>query len=160
MAVKPTTAAGLKAAEKQAQAMELRKAGCTFEEIARQLGYSHHTGARNAVVAGLRRTLTEPAEELRTLQRERLRKLWLALYPRAIKGDEKAIDRCIRLHEQMVALDGLNKATKMEVTGKDGGPIEHADVTAERARELVKQKLEHLRKRMTGVDLVPAPSEN
>jgi hypothetical protein len=62
----------LKAKDKQLQALTLRKAGATYEQIAEAVGYRDKSGARKAVEAALRETLREPAEEVRELERMRL----------------------------------------------------------------------------------------
>src|SRR5690606_7172749 len=59
-------------AERQRDALDLRKQGYTFQEIADRIGYRHASGAHQAVMAGLRKTIQEPADELRRLELERL----------------------------------------------------------------------------------------
>lgn len=43
-------------------AIQLRIEGCTFEEIADQLGYAHRTEARKAVIDGLRQRMLDRKE--------------------------------------------------------------------------------------------------
>jgi hypothetical protein len=62
------------AAERDAQALELRAAGLSFRQIARQLGCST-TAAHRRVTRGLDRTLREPADHVRTLELQRLDQL-------------------------------------------------------------------------------------
>ena len=69
-AASPTSAYRLAAAEKQAKALELKKAGHTFVAIAAQLGYASESGARwsRAVWAKcLKSSVKQAAEEYRLL---------------------------------------------------------------------------------------------
>jgi hypothetical protein len=117
----------LSVAERQRQALELRRAGATYDQIAVKLGYKGHQGAWKAVQSALRKTLKEPAVAVRRLENDRLDRLTLALWPRAISGDLKAIDRVLRIMVRRADLNGLDAAKETRVTGKDGGKIQ-ADV--------------------------------
>jgi hypothetical protein len=60
------------ATEKRCEALELRKGGATFEQIARAVGYSGRGAACNAVQRELAALPRTPAQELLTLELERL----------------------------------------------------------------------------------------
>ena len=62
------------AAERDAQALELRAAGLSFRHLGQQLGCSTATAHRR-VVRGLDRTLREPADRVRALELHRLDQL-------------------------------------------------------------------------------------
>lgn len=96
--------AGLRAA----QALNLRKLGATYEQIARECGYAHRGTAYAAVQRELQRTLQEPADELRRLEAQRLDDLYRAMIPKALKGDGWSVDRCLRIMERRAALLGLD----------------------------------------------------
>jgi hypothetical protein len=98
----------LSAAERQVEALRLRAAGEGFDAIASVLGYAGRSGAHKAVMAGLVATLREPAEELRTLELERLDALWRGIWPAACAGDPKALDRALRIQERRAKLLGLD----------------------------------------------------
>jgi hypothetical protein len=101
----------VRAHERHLQALELRKAGVTYEVIAGQLGYANASGARKAVVSALKATLREPAAELRELELARLDAMLLPLWRRVQAGDEKAIDRALRIMERRARLLGLDRKT-------------------------------------------------
>src|SRR6266511_2675475 len=70
------TAPSVTAAEKDARALELRRAGLSYRQIAAQMGVS--VGAAwKYVTRGLDRTRREPADALRELEAERLDQLQL-----------------------------------------------------------------------------------
>ena len=108
---------------RQLQALELRKAGATYQAIAEQLGYAHAKGAYKAVTSALKLTLREPADELRELEVARLDAMLLPLWRRVQSGDEKAVDRVLRIMERRARLLGLDAPTRGELSGPDGKPL-------------------------------------
>ncbi len=106
----------VKAHERHLQALELRKAGATFQQIATQLGYADAAGAHKAVMSALRATLREPADELRTLEAERLDALQLALWKRALAGEERAVARVVNLMARRARLLGLDAPQRSELS--------------------------------------------
>jgi hypothetical protein len=115
-----TSPARIAAAQRAARALELRSTGATFAEIARRLGYSSKTGAHDAVKRGLDATLRKPADTLRTLDLERLDRLFATHFPRACRGDHQATAACLRIMERQAALLGLDAPVR--TTGR----LEHA----------------------------------
>lgn len=116
---------GLTANERQAEALRLRKAGLTFDQIAKELDYANPSCAHKAVMTALRETLREPAEEYRNLHRDRLESIYAAYYHKAIAGDEKAAAICQKALADLAALDGLNQPAKVEtkIGSLDDRPI-------------------------------------
>jgi hypothetical protein len=108
----------LSALDRQRSALELRKAGATFEAIARQLGYASGSGAQKAVRAALKITLRAPAAELRDLECERLDALLLGLWQRAAAGDEKTARVAIQISKRRSELLGLDRRPRPEPEGE------------------------------------------
>ena len=106
----------LDALERQRQALELRKAGVPYATIAERLGYASTGGAHKAVASALKKTLAEPADDLRRLEVERLDALLSALWRQAKEGNQGAVDRCIRIMERRAKLLGLDAPTKQDIT--------------------------------------------
>jgi hypothetical protein len=99
---------------KQAQAIQLRKAGLTFRAIKDALGYRSEQSAYDAVKRGLEKVVETPAKELRDLDVERLDGLLRAIYQRAIgkpgvEAELPAIDRVLKILESRARLLGLNQ---------------------------------------------------
>jgi hypothetical protein len=109
--------------ERKLRALELRKAAVPYQQIADELGYRSASGAFNAVKAALKATLREPAEELRELELARLDAMLLPLWRRVQRGDEKAIDRALRIMERRARLLGLDAPTRGQLSGPDGKPL-------------------------------------
>ena len=65
---------------------------------------------------------------MRTLELERLDKLWFAMYRQATQGNQGAVDRCIRIMERRAKLLGLDAPTKTELSTKDDKPISIIEV--------------------------------
>ena len=106
----------VRAHDRHLQALELRKAGATYQAIADQLGYAQAKGAYKAVTSALKATLKEPAEELRTLEAERLDAALLAIWRRVTKGDDKAIDRLLGIMKRRMELLGFGAAKRQELS--------------------------------------------
>lgn len=111
------------AAEKRRQAVELRKAGATFDEIATALGYSNKGTAFRAVEQALKESVREPALQLIELEVQRLDMMLRALWPAVVRGQLGAVDRAIRVAERRARLLGLDAAQQVQHSGPDGGPI-------------------------------------
>lgn len=113
----------MKAVDKQRQALELRMAGYTYDVIAEQTGYADGGAAYKAVMAGIQKTLQEPAEQVRTIEVARLDKLMSGVYLQAKQGNLPAMDRLLKLMERRAKLLGLDRPVQWEVSGPAGGPI-------------------------------------
>lgn len=111
----------IEAAERRAKALELRKAGATYDQIANQLGFSNRGNAQRAVQTALKEITAEPAREVITLEVERLDAMLLGLWPRARKGDLGAIDRVLRIQERRARLLGLDSPARLSVEAENLG---------------------------------------
>ena len=110
----------LQAVERSKQALELRKGGASFPEIARALGYAAPAGAYQAVMSALRKVLKEPAEEVRTLEVARLDAMLLALWAQVKQGNQGAIDKALKVEERRAKLLGLDAPNKVAPTDPTG----------------------------------------
>jgi len=102
-------------AEKWAKALALRTAGKTYQEIAVEVGYADRSSAYNAVMDALKAMVREPADQARELELERLDKLTAAVWERAMKGDDFAIDRALKIADRRARLLGLDAPQKLEL---------------------------------------------
>jgi hypothetical protein len=105
------------AALRQTEALSLRQAGKTFAEIAAKLGYSDHSGARNAVLAALRENAAEPNAEMRALELARLDALQAALWLNATAGHLGAVDRVLKVMERRARILGLDAPPQKPAEG-------------------------------------------
>lgn len=106
------------ARERELRALELRKAGLTYLQIAQQLGITEQ-GAHKAVMRTLKRLnerIMEQAAEVRRLELERLDAMLLSLWPQARKGNLGAIDRVLRIMQRRADLLGLDAPKGIDVT--------------------------------------------
>jgi hypothetical protein len=109
--------------ERQLMALDLRKAGMQYAAIAQQLNYRSAAGAFAAVRSALKRTLKEPADELRQLEVSRLDAMLAGLWIKARKGDNYAIDRVLRIMERRAKLLGLDKLPKVDMIMPGGEKV-------------------------------------
>ena len=106
----------IKSKERQAQALELRKAGATYRQIAEQLGYRSPQAAHKSVTSALKKLVEEPAKELRKMELERLDGMFIVMYRQAKQGILGAVDRCLRIMERRSKMLGLDVPQKFELT--------------------------------------------
>ena len=100
--------------DKEIKVLELRRAGLTWQRIAEETGYADHTGAYAAYKRAIKRTMQQPADELREAELDRVDRLQLALWPKAMKGDNASINTIIRLMERRARLLGLDTPIKIQ----------------------------------------------
>jgi len=103
------------AAERERQALELRKQGSTFDQIAQAVGYADRSAAYKAVMRGLKATLREPADEVRALYLERLDYVMQCMAPRMAEGNPQAAAAYIKALERQAALLGLDAPLRTEM---------------------------------------------
>lgn len=103
-----TSPAKLRGQERQRQALELRKAGSSYAEIAVALGYSSKAAAYSSVVALLQRLDVEAAGDMLTLELARLDTMQRVLAPRILQGETDAIHAALRVMERRARLVGLD----------------------------------------------------
>lgn len=123
------------AAERQRKALEARKAGASYDQIARQLGYAGTSSAHKAVTSALRKLIQEPADELRHLELTRLDALLIVVWQQAMKGSLPAIDRAIRLMERRAKLLGLDAPLKFDLAAIVAQVAEELGLTADESSE-------------------------
>lgn len=98
--------------EEQAKALEYRKLGLSYAQIAEKLSMNSPQVAWNAVESALRRVLKEPAEAVREIELARLDAMFVPAYMNATKGDLAAISACISIMNRRGRLLGIDMADK------------------------------------------------
>jgi hypothetical protein len=113
---------GFSLEEKENKVAELRKAGFTYQRIAEEVGYKQASGASRALKRFFARREVEPDDDVRWLELERLDRLQVALWPRAMKGDNQAVNTIIRIMERRASYLNIEvaKTIKAEVVNYDG----------------------------------------
>ena len=119
----------LETIDKQKQALELRMAGRTWQEIADALGYASHTGAIAAVKAVLARSVADYGHSFRTLTLERLTKILQTYWPAMLRGDQSSATVCLKTIKDMRDVTGIDMPARVEHSGPEGNPIQHQVVT-------------------------------
>jgi NTP pyrophosphatase (non-canonical NTP hydrolase) len=100
---------------RELEALELRKAGATYDQIATRIGITRE-GSRRAVkraLAALSAECTEVAEEIRSLELERLDAMLLGVWDKARKGDLLAIDRVLKIQERRARFLGIDQPVRI-----------------------------------------------
>lgn len=117
----------LRFVERQQTALELRKQGFTYKEIAKHLEVSVE-GARKAVkkaISNLEDRISESAAEVRRLELERLDRMLIRVWQQAVPPDVnmppnlKAIEQVLKIMDRRSRYLGLDAAQKHEILSVD-----------------------------------------
>lgn len=103
-----------KSLDREIEAINYRRMGMTYSDIAKTLGYADHVGALRAVKRGMRKALQEPADELRELEAARLDRAQEKIWPKVEEGDVRAITALLRIMERRAKLLGLDAPLKIQ----------------------------------------------
>lgn len=106
------------AAQRRKDAVELRKAGATFQQIGDQLGITRMAACKtvNVALSKINDEIMAQADTMRLLELERLEKLWQVMYKQAVQGNQGAVDRCLKISERRAKLLGMDAPIKQEIT--------------------------------------------
>ena len=109
----------------QAKALEYRKMGLNYSQIAEKMELNSAQAAWYMVEAALKRTLQEAADDVRKLELERLDAMFIPVYGNALRGDLASQQQVLRIMERRAKLLGIDApvATKTEHTGVNGDPL-------------------------------------
>lgn len=139
---KPATPSRILARENERRALELRKAGVSYDVIAKELGYRDHSGAAKAVKRAMARIPKEASEDLHTLTVQRLEHLLVGLWSTAMQKIQdqnedsptfgelidhpdkyRAIDRILLIQDKLTALQGIKPAERVDHNVQHSGGV-------------------------------------
>jgi len=100
----------VRAREREAKALELRKAGATYTQIAKQLEMTEPGAYKvvTRVLERLARKATESYESVLRLELERLDVAMLSIWPQVRAGNLGAIDRALKIMDRRAKYLGLD----------------------------------------------------
>lgn len=102
-------------AQRRVEAMSLRMAGLTYQQIGDRLGITLE-GAYKMVKRSFNTVESDTVEEMRELENDRLDRAQAAIWPKVLKGDEKAIGTFLRISSQRSRINGLDSPTKIDIS--------------------------------------------
>jgi len=95
------------AAIRRVRAVELLASGCTYQQVADELGYTSRGTAYAVVAKALREQTAEAVADLRDLENARLDALQVALWDAAMTGDVRSATVILKIVQARVHLNGL-----------------------------------------------------
>ena len=138
------TAKTIHTREKSLKALELRKAGASFDQIGKTLGMTRQSA--HALVKRehdlLKAVCQETASELRQMELARLDEIQLKLWDK--RGDPRAADTLLRLFERRSKLMGLDAPVKIE---NENSSVISSEITIQ-ADKLTNDAMEQLMQAM------------
>ncbi|MFE7129367.1 hypothetical protein ACFVIM_00710 [Streptomyces sp. NPDC057638] len=99
-----------------------------------------HAACRDVrtALADRRAELNDNVDELRSLEADRLDRLFFVAYKKAVRDqDLHAVDRTLRIMERRARLLGLDMPVRTELTGAGGGAVQIENVTADELDALI-----------------------
>lgn len=114
-----TNTRAMNARAREVKALEMRMSGLPYSQIAASLGYKGRSSAYSAVMRVLDRREQEPAEKVRNLELQRLERLLMAYWPRAIRKrapDVHAAKMCLDILTRRARMLGLDAPVKVDIT--------------------------------------------
>lgn len=97
------------------EAMSLTMAGLSADQIATRMNIT--PGAVRALVTRtLERASNRNVEQLREIENQRLDRAQAAVWTKVLEGDLKAIDTFLRISQRRSRINGLDAATKIDLT--------------------------------------------
>jgi orotate phosphoribosyltransferase-like protein len=98
------------AAIRRVRAVQLLASGCTYQQVADELGYTSRGTAYSVVAKALREQTAEAVADLRDLENARLDTLQRALWDAAMTGDVRSATVIVKIVQARVHLNGLEPA--------------------------------------------------
>ncbi len=105
-----------------AEAAKLKRSGLTWEKVAEQTGYNDRSSAFRAVKQLLQQSRDLAYGEAELYREERmgqLNDLLAAVWPKAMKGDDKAVTQARLLVKQMAEMEGSIAPVRIEIGESD-----------------------------------------
>lgn len=143
----------MKSNDRMLEALEFRKSGMGYIEIADKLGYASHTGALQAVERALKKTLQEPSDELRNLEVARLDALLVSQWEPAMRGIPKAVETVLKIMERRAKLLGLDSPATLNVNLIQRRVQEIADKLGVPVGDVLAQAVQVANDALAGVEL-------
>jgi transposase-like protein len=139
-------------AEKKRKALELRKAGATYEQIAQSIGLADPSNARRTVQAAIKDIYAEPAAEVLAIELARLDAMLLGIYSKAKAGEVSAIDRVLKIMDRRAAYLGIDAPKESILTANV------ANATPAEARKIMSELFGEVTPSASGGDEVTPPA--
>lgn len=123
--------------DRRQQAVQMRLAGYSPEEIAEQLGYVSPKAASDDIYNAIVGTMTlsdRQIEVLREIESRRMDMMLKALMPGIERGNNRSIEVAIRILERRAKMYGLDSPTQLQVLTLDSLDAQIAALTEEMSK--------------------------
>lgn len=101
-------------ARRRAQALELRRAGVSWQDIANRLGYKSRSAACQDVRRAMEDIVRVPAQQHIAEEVDRLDAMLQGLWPSARKGGVQSIDRVLKIMDRRARYLGLDNGLRSD----------------------------------------------
>lgn len=128
----------LKTAEMRRQCIALRRSGATYAAIGDQLGITRGGAFKNVqrYLTELQTSSAEDMDFVKALELERLDRMFMGLWRRAMDGDAAAVDKALKIMDRRAKYLGLDMPAKIAPTDPTGDTPYDPITDTERASRL------------------------
>ena len=114
-----------RAAAVRDKCLELRKMGLNYRQIGEEVGIPRQSAHRHVVKAltDIRERTHENAEQVRTMELQRLDDIIVRLSPQVRQGHLGSIDRIFKAMDRRARYLGLDAPARVEASGPGGSPL-------------------------------------
>ncbi len=114
--------------KRMAEALEYRKVGVSYRDIAEAMHISVST-AHQYVADALKDITREPAEQVLALELDRLDQLLMGIFTQAASGDTFAIDRALAIMARIEKLHGVEAPKEQDAADETFGLLRSIRLT-------------------------------
>lgn len=115
---------------RRVEAMSLRIAGFTYPQIAERLETTD-SAASEVVSKALSEAENESAEQLRSVENQRLDRAQASIWTKVLAGDLDAVDRFLKISARRAKMNGLDEPTNVNMSVSVKQEMENALATLE-----------------------------
>lgn len=121
-------ARAIKKAQRQAEALKMRRAGLSYRDIADQLNVSigRAHGLVSEAITQLIEAVQETADHVRAIELERIDRMIMGLHSSATSGNPAAVAAMLKCMERRAKYLGLDAPTKIAQTDSDGADVDNS----------------------------------
>jgi DNA-binding transcriptional MerR regulator len=101
-------------AARRVEILALRLAGFSIEQIASRVNLASST-VHDILMDALSTATNQQVAQMRALENDRLDRAQMAIWPRVVEGDLKAIDAYLKISQQRSRINGLYAPTKIDM---------------------------------------------
>jgi len=106
---------------RRSEALTLRLAGLSYQRIGDKMGISKQAAFKlvTKALGELNEEVLELADQIRTIECQRLDLMQFSIWPRVLRGDDRAILSVLRIMERRARITGIDSPVQIEASWRE-----------------------------------------